>query len=240
MTLTVSSSRPAVSALELPVELRPGTCTVGVIGGTGGQGRGLAYRFGAAGLSVVIGSRSAERARAAADEVLPAGVGSRGADNRAAATAADIVLLAVPWFAQADVLEQLAPVLAGKIVVNCCNPLGFDEGGAYALRVPAGSAAEAAAHALPESTVVGAFHHVSSTLLLDPTRERMPSLDIMVVSDSVVASKTVQSLVDTIPGLRGIYAGGLRNAHQLEALSATLITISKHHATYTGLTINGV
>ena len=230
---------PSVVA-ALPPALRPETCTVGVLGATGGQGRGLAYRFARAGMRVVIGSRSPARAAAAADEILPEGRGSRGAENLDCAAASDIVVVAVPFSAQEEILTRLRPVLDGKIVVTCANPLGFDEHGAYAVTVPEGSAALQAARLLPRSLVVAAFHHVSSTLLLNASNERMPSLDIMVVGDHYAACARVQQLVDIVPGLRGVYAGGLRNAHQLEALSATLITLSRHHQSYTGVTIHGV
>src|SRR5689334_3976965 len=95
--------------------------TVAVLGGTGPQGRGLARRFAAAGLDVVIGSRSAERAEEAAQ---PLGV--RGADNATAAGEGDVVVVAVPWDGHGELLNGLAAELAGKVVVDCVNPLGFD------------------------------------------------------------------------------------------------------------------
>ncbi len=224
----------------LPESLRPGTCRVGVLGGTGGQGRGLAYRFGRAGVDVVIGSRSSTRAETAAREILGFDPDDRGSENVDCAAAADVVVFAVPWIAHEPMLKLLAPVLAGKIVVDCCNPLGFDEHGAYALHLPEGSAAEQAARLLPDSFVVGAFHHVSSTLLLNAALDPLPSLDIMVVGDDARSCGIVRDLVDTIPGLRGVPAGRLRNAHHLESLSATLIALSQLHQGYTGVTINGV
>src|SRR5919107_4250579 len=94
--------------------------TVAVLGGTGPQGRGLARRFAAAGLQVVIGSRSAERAEATASRIGDE-TGSKvaGADNEAAAGAGDVVILAVPWEGHRELVEALAPVLAGKVVVDC-------------------------------------------------------------------------------------------------------------------------
>src|SRR3954470_6548858 len=104
--------------MSLPESLTP--TTVAVLGGTGPQGRGLARRFAAAGLPVVIGSRSAERAQATATGI---GGGVSGADNPGAATAGDIVVLAVPWEGHRELVEALAPALAGKVVVDCVNPL---------------------------------------------------------------------------------------------------------------------
>ena len=140
---------------------------LGVLGGTGDQGRGLARRFALAGHRVIIGSRDAGRAAAAA-----AGLGGdpliSGTVNAEAAAQADVVIAAIPWDGHKDLLAALAPQLAGKIVIDCVNPMGFDGKGAYALPVPEGSAAQQAAAVLPDSTVVGAFHHVSAELLLAP------------------------------------------------------------------------
>src|SRR6185436_15697514 len=120
--------------------------TVAVLGGTGPQGRGLARRFAAAGLPVVIGSRSAERAAETASTLAEATGGNvTGADNEGAANAGDVVIVAVPWDGHGDLLKGLATALAGKIVVDCVNPLGFDKRGCYRLAAPEGSAAEQAA-----------------------------------------------------------------------------------------------
>ena len=110
------------------------TLTIGILGGTGDQGRGLARRFALSGNPVIIGSRSAERAVAAA-QALGAGLGIRGMANQDAAAAADVVIVAVPWDGHDDLLRSLAAPLAGKIVIDCVNPLGFDERGPHALAV---------------------------------------------------------------------------------------------------------
>ncbi|MFC7501269.1 NAD(P)-binding domain-containing protein, partial [Nocardioides sp. GCM10030258] len=93
-----------------------------VLGGTGPQGRGLARRLALGGAKVVIGSRDAARAEVVAKEMREDGVGLVGIDNRAAAAAADIVIVAVPWDGHAQLLTELRPVLAGKIVIDCVNP----------------------------------------------------------------------------------------------------------------------
>ena len=148
--------------------------TVAVLGGTGPQGRGLARRFAAAGLPVVIGSRSAERAAATAEELAAATGGPvTGAANLEAAAQGDLVVVAVPWDGHKELLVELAPALEGKIVVDCVNPMGFDKSGAYALEVEEGSAAQQAEAVLPDSRVVAAFHHVSAVLLEDPEVEEM-------------------------------------------------------------------
>src|SRR3954451_25499863 len=125
-----------------------------------------------AGHPVVIGSRSAERAEAAAADLRDSvgdGAGAiTGAGNADAAAAADLVVVAVPWEGHEALLRDVAPALTGKIVVDCVNPLGVDERGAYARAVAEGSPPEQAAAILPDSRVVAAFHHLSAVLLLDP------------------------------------------------------------------------
>jgi 8-hydroxy-5-deazaflavin:NADPH oxidoreductase len=214
--------------------------TVAVLGGTGPQGRGLARRFAAAGLTVVIGSRSAERAGDTAAELATATGGNvTGADNAQAAAAGDVVVVAVPWDGHGELLAALAPQLAGKVVVDCVNPLGFDKQGAYALQVEEGSAAQQAAALLPDSTVVGAFHNVSAVLLDDPDVDKVDT-DVLVLGDVREATDLVQALADTIPGVRGIFGGRLRNAHQVEAFTANLIAINRRYKCHAGLRVTDV
>jgi 8-hydroxy-5-deazaflavin:NADPH oxidoreductase len=210
--------------------------TVAVLGGTGPQGRGLARRFASAGLEVVIGSRAAEKAAATA-----AGLPGRisGASNLVAATAGDIVVVAVPWDGHAELLRHVAPVLAGKIVVDCVNPLAFDKLGAYALPVDEGSAAQQAAAILTGSTVVGAFHNISAVLLEDPQLDTVDT-DVLVLGDDREATDLVQDLAAAIPGVRGIYGGRLRNAHQVEALTANLISVNRRYEAHGGLRVTDV
>ena len=214
---------------------------IGILGGTGDQGRGLARRFALAGHQVIIGSRSPERAAAAAQEI---GHGVQGQANADAARGASVVIAAVPWEGHGDLLSGLAAELAGKIVVDCVNPLGFDQRGAYALPAaeggPAeGSAAQQAAALLPGSRVVAAFHHVSAVLLLDPEVDTI-DLDVMVLGDDREATDLVQALAARIPGVRGIYAGRLRNCGQIEALTANLVSINRRYKAHAGLRITDI
>jgi NADPH-dependent F420 reductase len=210
--------------------------TVAVLGGTGPQGRGLARRFGAAGVPVVIGSRSAERAEDAARE-LPGDV--RGLDNAGAAAAGDIVVVAVPWEGHGELLTSLKAELAGKVVVDCVNPLGFDKQGAYALAVEEGSAAQQAQAILGDSTVVGAFHNVSAVKLEDPEVESVDT-DVLVLGDVREATDLVQDLAGVIPGVRGVYGGRLRNAHQVEALTANLISVNRRYKAHAGVRVTDI
>ncbi|MBB4916096.1 NADPH-dependent F420 reductase [Streptosporangium saharense] len=210
--------------------------SIGILGGTGDQGKGLARRFALAGNPVLIGSRSAERAQEAA-----AGLGGQvsGADNATVAAEADVVIVAIPWDGHRSTLESLRAELAGKIVIDCVNPLGFDKQGAYALPVEEGSAAQQAAAVLPDSRVVAAFHHVSAVLLLDPEVEEI-DLDVLVLGDDREATDTVQALAARINGVRGVYGGRLRNAHQIEALTANLISINRRYKAHAGLRVTDV
>ena len=214
--------------------------TIAVLGGTGPQGRGLARRFAAAGLPVVLGSRSADRAEEAATALTEA-VGGRvsGADNAAAAAAGDVVVVAVPWDGHAELLRSLAEALAGKVVVDCVNPLGFDKQGAYALPVEEGSAAQQAQAILADATVVGAFHNVSAVKLEDPEVASVDT-DVLVLGDVREATDLVQDLASTIPGVRGVFGGRLRNAHQVEALTANLISVNRRYKAHAGIRVTDI
>ncbi|NJP99669.1 NADPH-dependent F420 reductase [Streptomyces zingiberis] len=209
---------------------------VGVLGGTGDQGRGLAYRLARAGQRVIVGSRAAGRAQEAAAEL---GHGVEGADNAECARRSDIVIVAVPWEGHAATLGSLREELAGKLVVDCVNPLGFDKKGAYAIRPDEGSAAEQAAALLPDSRVTAAFHHLSAVLLKDPAVEEIDT-DVMVLGEVRADCELVQALAGRIPGMRGVFAGRLRNAHQVESLVANLISVNRRYKAHAGLRVTDV
>jgi NADPH-dependent F420 reductase len=215
-----------------------------VLGGTGPQGRGLARRFAISGHAVVLGSRDAGRAQETALAVresadLPAGGSVDGADNATAAAGADVVILAVPYDGHAELVRSLADELAGRIVVDCVNPLGFDSSGAYVLDVPEGSAAQQAAALLPESRVVAAFHHISAVLLEDPAVAEVAT-DVLVLGDDRDATDLVCAMAGRIAGMRGVYAGRLRNARQVEGLTANLISVNRRYKAHAGLRVTDV
>lgn len=221
------------------------TLTIGVVGGTGPQGRGLALRWVAAGLRVIIGSRDVTRARNTAAElaalVEQAGTTVRpdqvsGHENSGCAAAADIVLVAVPFDGHAELLRALRASLAGKVVIDCVNPLGFDRQGPFPLRLGEGSAAQQASALLPDSRVTAAFHHVSAVTLADLSVHKI-DMDVLVLGDDRAATDQVRALADAIPGLRGVYGGRLRNAGQVEALTANLVAINRRYRTHAGIRI---
>jgi 8-hydroxy-5-deazaflavin:NADPH oxidoreductase len=211
--------------------------TIGILGGTGPQGRGLTRRFAAAGHSVVIGSRSADRAQEVAAGYTDVGT-VRGADN-AEAAGADLVIITVPYQGHADLLRSLVTELAGKIVVDCVNPLGFDKQGAFPLPVVAGSAAQEAQQILPDSTVIAAFHHVSAVLLDDPEVDHLEG-DVLVLGEDRDAVQQVCDLAAAIPGARGVYAGRLRNAGQVEALTINLVSVNRRYKAHAGIRVTDV
>jgi hypothetical protein len=210
--------------------------TVGVLGGTGPQGRGLAMRLAAAGTPVVLGSRDAARA---AETAAAVGHGVTGTTNRECARAADTVVVAVPYAGHAALLSELADDLAERLVVDCVNPLGFDAQGPYALDVPEGSAAQQAAALLPRSRVVAAFHHVSAVVLEDRSVARVDT-DVLVLGEDRDATDLVCELVALVPGMRGVYAGRLRNARQVEALTANLIAVNRRYKAHAGIRVTDV
>ncbi|MET7351694.1 NADPH-dependent F420 reductase [Streptomyces mirabilis] len=216
--------------------------TIAVVGGTGPQGKGLALHFARAGHKVVIGSRSAGRAEEAAAEIR-ARVGSAvdvlGLDNKGAVEAADAVLIVVPWDGHEELVAALAPVLAGKLVISCVNPLGFDKRGAYGLDVEDGSAAEQTQRLVPDAVVVGAFHHLSAVSLWE-AEGPLGHEDVLVVGDDRDAKEKVAALAATITGRPGIDGGVLRLARQLEPLTAVLININRRYKTRSGVSVSGI
>ena len=214
--------------------------SIAIIGGTGPQGKGLGYRLARAGHEVILGSRDEERARAAADELAtrlegPACVS--GATNLEAARKADTVLLAVPYDGHDELVASLREVVAGKVVISCVNPLGFDKHGSFGLDVPHGSAAESAAALLPESTVVGAFHHLSAVTLItdEPLSEHA-----LVCGDDKAAKQAVIELARAVTGRPGVDAGRLRLARQLEPLTAVLISVNRAYKAHSGIRVTGL
>ena len=216
------------------------THRIAVIGGTGPQGRGLGYRWARHGHTVVLGSRSAERADAAAAEIrarVPAADVS-GATNLDALAGADVAVLAVPYDGHDALVAGLADGLAGKVVVSCVNPLGFDKQGPYGLDVER-SAAESAAALVPDARVVGAFHHVSAPSLWGKA-DYLDHEDVLVCGDDEDAKAVVIELARAVVGRDGVDAGRLRLARQLEPLTAVLISINKRYKTRSGVAISGI
>ena len=216
--------------------------TIAIIGGTGPQGKGLGYRFAKGGHDVILGSRSEDRAAEAAADLQAriTGAGSViGATNAKAAQAAEVVLLAVPFDGHDALVAELASELAGKIVISCVNPLGFDKRGPFGLDLGPTSAAETAQGLLPDSAVVGAFHHLSAVTLISDA-DVLDHEDVLVCGDDAEAKTAVIELAATVTGKPGVDAGTLRLARQLEPLTAVLISVNKRYKVRSGIAVVGL
>jgi hypothetical protein len=211
---------------------------IAILGGTGDQGLGLALRFARAGRPVVIGSRKAERAVAAADEVRGAvpGADVAGFENAEAAGGADVVILSVPFEHTAPTLKALGDVLsAGQIVVSMGVPLAtaIGDGAVRTVGVWQGSCAELVASLVPDGVaVVSAFQNVASHRLQDLAR---PVECDVVVSGAKAARERVIDLCRLIPGLRGVDGGPLANARYVEGWTALLIGLNARYKVPEGM-----
>jgi hypothetical protein len=213
---------------------------IAIIGGTGKEGRGLAVRWARAGHDVILGSRDAERAATSARD-LAAAAGRdniRGDENAAAARAAEVVVLCVPYAAHAATLQSLREALGGRILIDLTVPLQPPR--VTEVTLPAGQAAALEAQALlgAATPVVAALHHVSSAHLADPGH--VIECDVLVCADAPDAKRVVLGLVQDL-GLHALDAGPLRNAIALEALTPVLIHLNKKYKSRgTGLRITGL
>jgi len=213
---------------------------IAVLGGTGNIGPGLARRWAAAGREVIIGSRTLEKARDAAEGVRAlAGADAPpvlGMDNAAAAAACELAVLTVPWNHQGSTLEALRDALQGKILVDVTVPLSPPAVDTVHLP-PEGSAALLARQILGEGVrVVSAFQNVAAHHLQG---EGAIDCDVLVSSDDEAAAEQVCALAEEA-GMRAFYAGPLANAVVAEALTSVLIRINRRHKCHSGVQITGI
>jgi 8-hydroxy-5-deazaflavin:NADPH oxidoreductase len=220
--------------------VQAGKTTIAVIGGTGALGAGLAFRLARAGYPIVIGSRAAEKAEVAAKALAASMVGGtppRGAGNADAAKAADVVFVTVPWANHAAILEEIAPHVAGKLVIDTTVPLVPPR--VARVQMPAdGSAALAAQKRLgPGVRLVAAFHNVAAAKL---QKDEAIDCDVLVFGDDAKDREAVLALA-TAAGLRGIHAGPLANSVAGEALTSVLIGINRaYKVDGAGIRITGI
>ncbi len=214
--------------------------TIGFIGGTGPEGRGLALRFALAGEDVVIGSRDLGRAGDAARSISMAAPAAtvRGVVNADAARMSDIVFVVVPYGGHRETLETLRELLSGKVVVDVVAPLSFAGGKVTAVRVDEGSAALQAQAVLTQSSVVAAFQTISARDLLVP--ERPIDSDVVVCSDADDAKSLVIELAEKIQGVRGVDGGGIENARYVEDFTALLLNINRIYKAHSAVKIVGI
>ena len=200
---------------------------IAIIGGTGKEGGGLAIRWARAGHGVILGSRDGERAQTRAAELAAAGHGAlEGSENLAAASAAEVIVLTVPYAAHAETLRAILPALAGKVLIDVTVPLRPPR--VSRVQLPPGRAAalEAAEIVGPGTPVAAALHHVSHAHLADPNA--VVHCDVLVAADDPRARETALGLIRDL-GLRGLDAGPLDNAVALESLTPVLIHLNKRY-----------
>ena len=217
---------------------------IAILGGTGPAGMGLALRWVRAGETIIIGSRSAERAQQAAARIRErAGTDARitGASNSTACTATDLLALTVPFEGQAGLLKELKPVFKpGSILIDATVPLASGVGGraSRTLGVWQGSAAQQTAELVPKGvTVVAAFQNCSADSM---NGDEPVECDVIVCSDDPNATQLVCELAAKIPGLRAIDGGKLENARIVEQVTALLIGLNIRHKGHGGIRITGL
>jgi hypothetical protein len=213
---------------------------IAILGGTGSEGFGLGYRWAAAGHEIVIGSRKTEKGEAAAvdmKERLPEGNIS-GTNNLAAAQQAEVVVLSVPYWAQAGTLESVKEALNDKLLITVVAPTG--EKAARVHRLESGlSAAEEAQNQLEGVTnVVAAFQNIGAHHLLDLNQQM--DCDVLICGEKKDDKQVAMQLCQDA-GLRGVNAGALQNARAVEELTAVLIAINIiHKVKSAGIRITGL
>ena len=214
---------------------------IGVLGGTGPAGQGIAVRLASAGLDVVIGSRGLDRAQEVVDELVARWgerVASLAAGTNDDAAAQELVVIATVWDAAVPTAEQLAALLDGKVVVSMANGLQ-KVGREFRPVIPTeGSLAAAIQAVAPGARVVAALQHVPAAALADLDHD--VESDVLVAGDDDDARTTVLDLLDVIPGMNVLDAGGLVNAQGIEAFAAALLTVNIRHKGEGTLRIEGV
>ncbi len=215
---------------------------IGIMAGTGPAGIGLGLRLSKSGHQVMIGSRDYDKAQAIVANLkkepqyneLPL----QGQQNQLVARDSEVIIVAAPWDACISMLQPLSEELKDKIVVSMANPLIRMASHFQAISLPRGSIASEIQIALPNSTVVGAFHHLPAKPLKNLSV--VLDYDVLICSDSLDASATVASLVRSIKYLRPIEVGSLSLAGNLESMTATLLEINKKYKTTSTIRILGI
>ncbi len=217
------------------------TATIGILGGTGPAGRGLAARLASIGHHVVIGSRSTERASEARDALVdewPSLSELLATSDNSGAAEADIVVVATPWEGAAQVAQENSERLVGKIVISMANALVRVNKEFQPLVPPRGSVAAHVQAAIPASRVVAAFHHLPATEL--GQIDHPIDSDVLVCGDDHDAVVAVSEIIDRFPGCRPLDAGQLSNAMAIEAFTAVLLQLNVRYRTRVAPKLTGI
>jgi hypothetical protein len=211
---------------------------VGILGGTGPAGRGLAIRAAQAGHDVRLGSRDGERAASVA-RALGGDLGYElhGCSNEEAALA-ELVVVATPWDAVVATVHPLAAALDGKVVISMANALAKQGRELLALLPPRGSMAAQLQAAIPAARVTGALHHLPASKMEDV--DSGLRADVLVCGDDAAAREVTCRFVDSIDGLRAVEVGSLAQAGAIEAFTAVCATINIRHKVHSTLLLGGL
>lgn len=214
---------------------------VGILGGTGPAGSGLAARLAAAGLEVVIGSRNKDRAQEACDALCKQwpdrNLRLEPGDNMRAASA-EVVIVATPWDAAAVTVASVSGRITGKVVVSMANALAKVGDEFEPLIPPRGSVAAHVQAAAPDALVSAAFHHLPAKALAN--LDRPIDADVLVCSDHRYAFDATAELVNLIPDLRALNAGSLSNAAPIESITAVLLQLNVRYKTRAAIRLTGI
>jgi NADPH-dependent F420 reductase len=211
--------------------------TVGILGGTGPAGRGVAVRLASCGHDVLVGSRDASRAQDVAAQLTARGGSIVGATNDDAARA-DLVIVATPWDSAVATVSALRDALADKTVISMVNAMAKEGRELTPVYPPRGSMAAQIAFALPDSTIVGAFHHLPAAMMED--LDSNLDADVIVFSDDDFARTRVAELIDEMPGLRAVVAGSMSLASAVEAFTAVCVSVNIRYRTQSYLKLAGL
>jgi NADPH-dependent F420 reductase len=214
---------------------------IGILGATGPAGSALALRLASVGHSVVVGSRSENRAMEVRDRLLGRWPGrdlDLGAADNAGAAGAEVVVIATPWDGAAETAVGVADQLEGKVVISIANALARVGSEFQPLVPPRGSVAGHVQAAVPAARVAAAFHHVPAKELGDLDHPVLS--DVLVCSDHPSATEVTISLIEAIPGLRPLDAGQLSNAAAIEAFTAVLLQLNARYKTRVAVRFTGL
>lgn len=214
---------------------------VGILGGTGPAGRALAARLASAGVDVVIGSRSPDRAEETCEKIRKRWPEQQlwlEPGGNAEAAQAGLVVVATPWDAAAATAASVGEELAGKVVVSMANALELEGDELRAVTPPRGSVAVEVQEAVPEALVAAAFHHLPARTLGDLSQPMVG--DVLICSDSQRALDATAELIVQVPGLRPLHAGSLATAAPVEAFTAVLLGVNRRYRARTVLRLDGI